>query len=1007
MTKPWHTRFILKLAQALMALSMLIAPHAKAITVNCYLGTSLLCSTCSPGCINLGVFRCIPNGGTQLTTNLGGDILFVTGGQLIYNAGPSNVPCCSCCPDSCFQDAVIVNTNNFVDFIADPNAISANGTAIHVVSGANPAGNISLDTLSSIFGSTAGIWADTGTISNILNQGQIRGGIGIEITTANTNGVINNGESSSLSAVIQGTGGAGILLSTTTSRLNSILNSGLIEGTSAGIDTSNVTTGGITTGILNLGPPFIGTITSTNGSALNIAGTIGAVTSTCTSPSAWLCNAGTISINNANPTVNILSGAVLTGGITNSATLANTGAGSAIVLNATMQDVINSGTISAVAGSAILLNATMQDIINSGTISNTSTTAPTIQLVAGKTLTNGILNTNTIHNTSSANAIDIQGPVGPVSSTCTSPAAFICNSGGTIASTSTAGNATIFIESTATTLGGAGITNSNVGAITNSGPGNAINVAGPIGNIINSSTISNASGAAVVNYPTIVTASTANIPNGINNSGTIKNTGNGSAMDLNGAIGAIGVAGLTNSGFIQNISSTSNFATIITESSVLMPGGISNTGTGTIQNTNATSASALDLSGTLGSISVAGLTNAGTISNTSTTSPTIMTENGANIAGGIINTNTIINNTPLQTAVDLRLGLITTRLFQNAGSITGNVFLSNGGGKVFDLNGGTITGNVTASAVPANNIINLNGGSIVTTPLTSGVLFLNGTAGDTVNLTKTSDVREIQGGTPFKDKLLINSGSTSTSITIAGPPLSPSVNRIFDVNTITVYTPLIMNGIIGGGANNSFFQTFLAITGGPVIQSGSITGAFPAHNYTTFTTLDSYFLCSATDLAPCIARGTLSGVYSITFDGLTTIDGDISAFQSLLATAPVTQSGSVTGTGFAPGDSTFETDSSYTLNPYGGVGPPLNGVLTDVYSISFKGTTLIKGYISNFHTLLASNTASLTQTGTIIGTGFGVGGSLFETDKSTWVKHDRSASDLHATPIGIARKIDG
>ncbi|MBI2791422.1 MAG: autotransporter domain-containing protein [Gammaproteobacteria bacterium] len=346
-----------------------------------------------------------------------------------------------------------------------------------------------------------------------------------------------------------------------------------------------------------------------------------------------------------------------------------------------------------------------------------------------------------------------------------------------------------------------------------------------------------------------------------NNAGSTISSDSGSAVIINGST----VGTITNSGTI-----TSTGAGIgLNLTSGAYTGTITNTSTGIIQNTSAAGLSALNIKTSFGAINNAGiiqstlgptdtidiganvsgtLTNTGTIQslNTSSTivfsaasgltglvnSGTISANDaqvatinasapGVTIPNGIINTGIIIDNGVPATAIDLSgVGNIIP-LFQNGGTITGDVLLAGGGGNVLTMTGGTVNGDIFSTDNVASTL-NFSGGTVSF----GNVVFLGNIAGNILNLSGTASLDGIIGGNQA-DTYNVSGGSFSQLIGGAGDILN--VNASFTSPGLIASVPTINVNNAGTTFTNSGIianvSTALNINANTTMNAnGNVTG---------------------------------------------------------------------------------------------------------------------------------------------------------------------------------------
>lgn len=504
-----------------------------------------------------------------------------------------------------------------------------------------------------------------------------------------------------------------------------------------------------------------------------------------------------------------------TNDIINAGTITSTGAANAIQVTANSDDTLiqnqGTGTITSAGGHAIALNGPTASVNNLGIILQNGGGSGFHGIDIGAL--NAII----------ANSGSITGDGNGIHISAGGQGASITNSaGGLIKGTTASG---LHVDGTGLSLFNSGtisgvaanadgvrlnqnfttLTN-NAGGIISSTLASGVNITAAVtGDIQNSGTITSAGAAARAgiligaNYTGSIT----------NNAGGIIQTTNGTGADailIKGAFTAI-----NNSGTIQATAINDSAITVLTG----VTGGIINNN-GLIQSNNNV---AIDLEGNITQIN-----NSGSIL-TLANSPGVIVANLANVtlAGGIINSGTIKNGAggAGQDAIDLDGGFagINIKLFQNGGTIDGDVRLASAGGSIFDMNGGVITGDVYTTNQAVQSTLNLNAGTI------SGDLTLQGTGGgDTVNLAGAT-LNAINTG-PGNDIFNLSGGSFTSLNGGPGDTLNvlnsfSTSGDIFDVPTVNVKA--------GTFTVNNQLTGFTALNVGPsasmVVNSNTVTGA--------------------------------------------------------------------------------------------------------------------------------------------------------------------------------------
>ncbi len=480
-----------------------------------------------------------------------------------------------------------------------------------------------------------------------------------------------------------------------------------------------------------------------------------------------------------------------------------TGTGHAIVIDDATATIVNQGGIIGGA-SAIHIPAggVGANITNTGTtgliIGGTAAVAPTINLLGN--VANGAINLT------------------------------LTNSSGAVIAATDANDA-IQLSQNFT------LVNNGSGSFINAVNGNAINIGptavGPItGDIENYGTVqTTGTGAAL-----LFTGAYTGIINN-NSGGILQSTGGGDAVVINNSFTTFNNAG-------QIIGAGGAGADGITIFGI-SPGTVNNTSTITAVNR------AYYLNGTS-----TGLVNSGTM--TSGTNTVWVDANGV-LTNGIINTGTI-TNTGANNAIMLQ-NATTAPLFQNGGTISGNVLLAGNGtstanNTVLTVTDGTIIGNVTSSAAIASTL-QLNAGTI------TGTTTIGNTAAGTniINLAGTT-LQALLGGTG-NDTFNLSGGSFTSltgggggdiinvtgSFTQTGPISAIPTINVLNKGTFTVNNQINGTSAFNISAGGLMFSNFanlngslaatinIAATGGLVVNPGSTFTASAANNSGTLSIL--------------------------------------------------------------------------------------------------------------------------------------------------------------------------
>lgn len=263
-------------------------------------------------------------------------------------------------------------------------------------------------------------------------------------------------------------------------------------------------------------------------------------------------------------------------------------------------------------------------------------------------------------------------------------------------------------------------------------------------------------------------------------------------------------------------------------------GVITNNASGTI-----TSANTNAINITSGAV-VKEIINAGVMSINDAVEATINSTSSNGITNGLTNSGTI-KNTGGGPALALNSG--TLGFLINSGTITGDVFLGTAPlptDPVLTMNGGTITGNVTAEPGSGSAVFELNSGTItgvVTLGLVNDTVdYVGGTFGsldgntgtDLLNI-KTAGTANPVGNIKSVEQIVVDTGATlshtGTIVDLNILTLNGVMEVKNSVNTpATTPTTVVLNNTLDINAGGSFNSIFLDATsaGGKIINTGTI-----------------------------------------------------------------------------------------------------------------------------------------------------------------------------------------
>lgn len=234
--------------------------------------------------------------------------------------------------------------------------------------------------------------------------------------------------------------------------------------------------------------------------------------------------------------------------------------------------------------------------------------------------------------------------------------------------------------------------------------------------------------------------------------------------------------------------------------------------------------------------SITGIENSGSMLQTAVAANAVLyaAVKPVTLIGGVVNSGTITGTGP--NAIDFQTGGVAVQaaVTQNAGTITGDVYLAQadgaGNAEVFHMNGGTVAGNVFAAGVQANTL-NLAGGTI-TKSVTAGKM------GDTIALSGTTIVGALNGGIG-NDTFNVTGGSFG-SLSGKGGGDTLNVNASFTSNGIidgvgninvnnaqTVFTnaqPItnLNNGVLTIAASTAFYANANVTGNSDILNNGHL-----------------------------------------------------------------------------------------------------------------------------------------------------------------------------------------
>lgn len=418
---------------------------------------------------------------------------------------------------------------------------------------------------------------------------------------------------------------------------------------------------------------------------------------------------------------------------------------------------------------------------------------------------NGAIITNNVGSTirsTTAAAINIAGDLSSITNNGTllgTTAAINVAAGGTNATVNNTGGTITSAVGTGiiVSAGGSGfvLSNSVNGAtpgIVSATAGDAIMLSG------NFSSITNNAGSSIVSTTGNGILFNGAVTGTVTNSGTISSSGVGKAA-INLDSGAYtGTITNTATGVITNsllnggpaLLINTSFGTINNAGTIQIPLGnapaisVSANVTGTLNNTGT-------IKGDLGNAitlqagsGLTGINNAGTISATDPTQAIIYAAGNVVIPNGIINTGNITSITA-DPAIDLSAAGNNIPLFQNGGTIAGNVFLTDlGGANALTMTAGTINGTVLSSSTTASTL-NFSGGSILNT------VTLGNINGNVVNLSGTS-LQALNGGTGI-DTFNLSGGSFTALNGMGGADIINVTKTLTTTGTISNVPTLNVN----------------------------------------------------------------------------------------------------------------------------------------------------------------------------------------------------------------------
>jgi outer membrane autotransporter protein len=573
-----------------------------------------------------------------------------------------------------------------------------------------------------------------------------------------------------------------------------------------------------------------GTITGRNTLTSNSLGRVlGTASASITGSS--ITNSGTIAVTGAGEAIGVTGGATITNNL--GATISSTnnyflidafylGASGGATLN-------NAGTIS--SGGVTFYGAAGSNITNTGSMS--SSAADVINIYSsGITGTSSITNSGTM--ASAARTIAVSGPF---TTTINNQAGGVISSSSTVSSNATVSSGLIAGEGAAFTLTNAG-TITSVGSFAVYGTSNV--AGGYIAtdhsfNVTNSGTISgNSAGIFIGNrYGEI---------SNITNSGTIATTANINSATLFGTIYIGGAAAITNSGQINNAFGAE---AIRIAGTVNLNSTINNQAAGSIRATGTSNAIRVDQA-------MAAITNAGTIQSTAGTA--IALASTGRVTSGITNsaTGNIIGGGGVAIDNSLSSNVLT---IANAGSITGDIKLGTGA-DVVTVSGGTIAGNIVGAG--SANVVNFTGTSAMNgnitgvnaVNITGGVLTLGGTItapvtnsatlATTANRTITGNYNQTAAGTL---QTAVSSRTTASLLTVSG--------------TASLANNSTIKAQIANGVTLQVGDSFTVLTAGTLTASASsliATSSDPFVTLTASTSGNSLLITTSAIAAP--ASGT-------------------------------------------------------------------------------------------------------------------------------------------------------
>ena len=701
-------------------------------------------------------------------------------------------------------------------------------------------GTVGALTNSGVITGVAAVEVGAGTLTSLINSGQINGGqTGIELNnSALVGSILNTGTITAPGGVILGPTSNGILIGD--SSVGNISNSGLIAGGSNGIKVQSAT----------------------------VAGSIQ--------------NSGTIS---GNHTGLVVGASTITGSILNSGTISGGSSHSGIkVGSASVGSISNSGVISGGAGNSYgvaIENSTIGSLINSGTISGG---AVGLFVYSGATVTGGITNSGVISGGALGTEIDGANVTGAIVNRSDGVMNGLTLNNANVGSVTNAGTISNGLFLGASTIGSL----QNSGTISSPITGYGLLVeSSALGNIINSGSVTGLFGGAILSNSTV--------------SGGITNSGKISGQNGIYAGGGSFAGGLTNSGTIAGSAylGIELAFTTLTGGIHNLAGGVITGESGLVAFFTTLDSITNDAGGKIiglgpvasGSTETPPFSGLGLIANTTLTgrltnnglisgySNGITIASGSSVMGGIVNTGTISGN-----VVGIYLGesntVSGTSVIKGGITNSGDIIGGKYGIQVVGANGAMLSGGVTNSGL----ILGASAAGVYAANTTLSGSIIN-SAGGTVSGVDGIDLLSstVTGG-------LMNAGTISGSMYSINVDAASAIGQISitGMNTAAfkgdVYAPNSAVSVASGTftGTNAFNVRSFDISQGAVFDMGTMpstagqsNGVIVSQGFTNEGTLSvaSHTGVITGNYAQAVSGALGIGVASSTDHGVLAISG--------------------------------------------------------------------------------------------------------------------------------------